>query len=202
MSTAVANPDNLAAFAAVRSSDGALTVMVVNKALAGATPVTLNLANFTAAGVVQAWQLSSANAIIRLADLGAGAAGISTTVPPQSITLFVIAAGLPPPIPAPSSLSFAVTSGGVVKLDWSDNSIGEQGFYIERAPAGSSGFVRVGQVSAEITSFSQAVPKGRYVYRVQAFNNTTGQASTYSNPVSVRVGGAAFVPLLMLLLLS
>ena len=36
------DPDQLAAFAAQRTSDGALTVMAVNKALAGNTPVTIN----------------------------------------------------------------------------------------------------------------------------------------------------------------
>ena len=40
------NPDNVSTFAALRSSDGALTVMVINKQLtAGANP-TVNLANF------------------------------------------------------------------------------------------------------------------------------------------------------------
>ena len=43
------NPDNIAVFAAERTSDGALTVMVISKYLSGSTPVTLNLANFTAA---------------------------------------------------------------------------------------------------------------------------------------------------------
>src|SRR5260370_7692209 len=42
---AVANPDNLSAFAAIRSSDGALTVMAINKVLSGSTPLTLALNN-------------------------------------------------------------------------------------------------------------------------------------------------------------
>ncbi len=45
VSDVVVNPDNLSSFAAVRTSDGALTVMVINKQQ-GATPVTLSLANF------------------------------------------------------------------------------------------------------------------------------------------------------------
>ena len=48
--TSTANPDNLSAFAAQRSIDGALTVMVINKVLSGTTPVTVNLANFAAGG--------------------------------------------------------------------------------------------------------------------------------------------------------
>ena len=91
------NPDVVSAFAAQRSSDGALTIMVINKALSGSTPTTVNLANFAAAGPAQVWQLTSANAITRLADITVAGAGFSATVPPQSITLFVVpSAGVGP----------------------------------------------------------------------------------------------------------
>src|SRR4029453_1335075 len=53
----VPNPDNLSAFAAVRTSDGALTIMVISKVLSGTTPVTVNLSNFASAGRAQVWQL-------------------------------------------------------------------------------------------------------------------------------------------------
>jgi hypothetical protein len=43
--TSSSNPDNLSVFSATRTSDGAMTVMVINK-IAGSTPVTLSLANF------------------------------------------------------------------------------------------------------------------------------------------------------------
>src|SRR5262249_25633001 len=45
VSTTVPNPDTLSAFAAQRSSDNAVTVMVINKSLSGNTPVTINLSN-------------------------------------------------------------------------------------------------------------------------------------------------------------
>ena len=90
----VANPDNLSSFAAVRSSDGALTVMVINKQQ-GSTPVMVSLANFSTSGAAQAWQINSASqtSIARLADVSVTANSISTTVPSQSITLFIIPAG-------------------------------------------------------------------------------------------------------------
>src|SRR6266700_5510022 len=50
VAASVANPDNVAAFAATRASDGALTVMLVGKYLTGSTPVTVNVANFTGNG--------------------------------------------------------------------------------------------------------------------------------------------------------
>jgi hypothetical protein len=89
-----ANADDLAAFAAERSTDGALTVMIVAKDLAGATPVELRLANFIAGPSAQVWQLAAANTIDRLADLpvngSAGQQSASLTVPAQSITLLVL----------------------------------------------------------------------------------------------------------------
>jgi hypothetical protein len=90
VSTQVPNPDQLAAFSALRSSDGALTLMVVSKALSGNTPLTVSLAGFAPAGPAQAWQLTSANAITALADVPVSSGGFNTSVPPQSITLFVM----------------------------------------------------------------------------------------------------------------
>ena len=66
----------------MRASDGALTVMVVNKNLfdpsnpSATTPITINLSNFAAAGAAQEWQLAAVSpsdqtkaAISRLSDL-------------------------------------------------------------------------------------------------------------------------------------
>jgi len=89
----VPNPDNLAAFAAVRSSDGALTVMVINKDPNNATPITVNLTNFNATGTVQRWQLTSAtNVIGQLANLKLTNGVLNDMVPAQSITLYVLPA--------------------------------------------------------------------------------------------------------------
>jgi PKD repeat protein len=82
--------NNLSAFAATRSADGALTVMVISKVLSGSTPVTVNIANFAAGTSAQAWQLTSANAISQLANVAVGSGKITTSVPAQSITLFVV----------------------------------------------------------------------------------------------------------------
>ena len=269
------NPDNVAAFAAVRSSDGALTVMVVNKYLSGNTPVTVNLANFASAGPAQAWQLAASNAIVRLSDVALSGSAFSATLPPKSVTLFVLPGGGTPDAPpvavasatptsgvaplavafdgsashdsdgtiasyawafgdggtgsgakpshtysaagnytatltvtddkgatgkatvsisattdpnviaAPTSLTASVSRAGSVTLKWTDNSSNETGFYVERAPSGSTSYVRVGTVGASVTTFTQSPGSGRYVYRVQAFNAT--RVSAYSNTVSVRV---------------
>jgi hypothetical protein len=108
VSAATANPDLLSAFAGVRSSDGALTVMVINKQH-GSTPVNVSLANFAAAGTAQAWQINSASqtSITRLTDVTVASNAITTTVPSQSITLLVIPPATPPPAP-PTGLTATV----------------------------------------------------------------------------------------------
>jgi hypothetical protein len=88
--TTVPNPDDLSAFAAVRTSDGALTLMVINKDLNNASPITASLTNFSAAGTVQRWQLTSANVITPLANLALANSFLSDLLPAQSITLFVL----------------------------------------------------------------------------------------------------------------
>jgi len=94
-----ADPDSLTAYAALRSSDNALTVMVINKVLSGNTPVTVSLANFNPGGPAQVWQLNSANTISQLANLNVNGNAIALSAPPQSITLLVIpqAPAQPPP---------------------------------------------------------------------------------------------------------
>jgi hypothetical protein len=84
------NPNTFGAYAAVRSSDGAMTVMVINKDLNNATPVTLNLSNFTATGMAQVWQLTSANTISQLASTGVTNGTLNQVLPAQSITLFIV----------------------------------------------------------------------------------------------------------------
>src|SRR5205085_2911110 len=93
VSCSAPNPDNVSAFAAQRGSDNALTVMVISKYLSGNTPVTVSLANFTGTGTAQAWQLTSSNAITRLADVSYSGNSLSATVPAQSITLYVLPKG-------------------------------------------------------------------------------------------------------------
>jgi hypothetical protein len=114
--TTFADPDNLSAFAAERSKDGALTIMVVNKYLTGNTPLVLNLTNYTGSGSAQVWQLND-GAISQLGNLPYSGGLLQTTVPPQSVTLLVI-----PPKPTLSLLAGPIT-GGQFKF-WVQGEIG------------------------------------------------------------------------------
>jgi hypothetical protein len=88
--TTAPNPDNVSAFAAQRTSDKALTVMVINKQIGTPQAVNLKLANFTAAGTAQVYRLTATNAIQHLPDKAWTAGKLVDTEPAQSITLYVL----------------------------------------------------------------------------------------------------------------
>ena len=93
--TTAPNPDMLSAFSAIRTNDGTLTLMVINKDLTNATPVTAILTNFYGVGIAQRWQLTSAtNKIIRLSNITFTNNALNDLVPSQSITLYML------PVPA------------------------------------------------------------------------------------------------------
>lgn len=107
------NPDTIATFAALRSTDGALTVMAINKQLSSNAPVNITLTNFLPTGTAQVWRLTSANAITRLSDGAFTGNVLSNTLPAQSITLFIVPGGTPTPpslrnasMSPPASFSF------------------------------------------------------------------------------------------------
>jgi len=105
-----------------------------------------------------------------------------------SQTVTITATTDPNALNAPSGLSASAPRKGSVTLNWTDNSNNESGFYVERAPAATSVFSRVGQVAANVKTFSQSgVASGTYLYRVQAFSTSTGRVSAYSNQASVKI---------------
>ena len=108
------NPDYISTFAATRSTDGALTIMAINKQIGSNTPVNITLTNFLPAGTAQVWQLTSANTISRLSDLNFTGGTLSNTLPAQSVTLFVLPAGT-----SPSLQSSAMSSPGTFSF-WLD----------------------------------------------------------------------------------
>jgi len=88
----------LSVYGALRSSDRAVTVVVINKTY-GALTSTLSLANLTATGNAKVYQYSDANlaSIVALSDQavtppagGSATSTITATFPAASITLFVI----------------------------------------------------------------------------------------------------------------
>lgn len=96
----VANPDQVASFAATRSSDGALTIMVVSKYLSGTLPLSLRVTNYAAADPVEQWQLKAGTGITRLTDTALTNGLVNATLPSPSVTLFVLHAAQAPSLSA------------------------------------------------------------------------------------------------------
>ncbi|HET7436818.1 MAG TPA: glycoside hydrolase family 44 protein [Thermoanaerobaculia bacterium] len=90
VSASAPNPDNIAAFAAVRTSDQKLTVVLINKQDSSAS-TTVNLANYTTSGNAQRWQMTLANtSIVHTSDVTVASNALSLTLPARSITMLVI----------------------------------------------------------------------------------------------------------------
>jgi hypothetical protein len=86
----VPDPDGLSAFAALRSGDGAMTVMVINKDLSNAASISMTLAHFAQSGTAQVYQLTSANVIQQLTNVAWANGVLKDTEPAQSITLYIL----------------------------------------------------------------------------------------------------------------
>ncbi|KAB7732771.1 hypothetical protein F5984_02130 [Rudanella paleaurantiibacter] len=89
-----------------------------------------------------------------------------------------------PVVAAPTNLS-AQEGTCSVRLNWTDNSTNENGFIVERSLSPSSGFIAVGTVTSNVTSFTDTSPVAGMAtyYRVVAANSS----GTVGNTVSVTV---------------
>lgn len=177
VSAATATPDSLSAFASLRSADGTLAVMAINKQLSSQALLTLNLSNFSSTGTAHVWQLTSANAITHLSDIVFSGSSVGATLPAQSITLFVLPQGAPNP---PSSLTATAASTSQVNLAWTVNSYGETGFKIERK-TGAYPWGQIGTAPAKASAYQDTTVSAStaYTYRVRASGSLAD--SGYSN---------------------
>ena len=137
-----ANQDQLSIYAATRSQDGALTLMVINKTAQTLTS-TLSLANFQPLSNAQVYRYSSSNlsAILRQPDIAVTPNGFTTDYPLNSITLIVIPQNTTPPV----TISGNAGTGGVI-LSYTDGSpktvsSANDGSYSFSVPQGWSGTV-------------------------------------------------------------
>jgi hypothetical protein len=84
----------------------------------------------------------------------------------------------PTNVTAPGNLAASVNGSSIV-LTWQDNANNEMGYFIERSTSANSGFVPVGGVAPDVTTFtdSKAVLYTQYYYRIRPSNTTTGSLS-------------------------
>ncbi|CAN5414674.1 glycoside hydrolase family 44 protein [soil metagenome] len=178
VSAVAPNADEVSAFASIRASDNALTVIVINKTTASATTA-INLANFSAAGTSQVWQLTSANQITRLADSAVTGGAVNISLPLQSITFLIVA---PTQIASPTNLAGSRV-GNSAGLTWQDNSPDEDGFVIERAVGNTGNYVEIFRTASNQTTYRAAMKFGSYSYRIRTLRG--GFLSTPSNVVQL-----------------
>jgi hypothetical protein len=151
VSAVSSNPGNLSVYAAVRATDGALTIVVINKTTA-AIETSLSLANYAAAGTAEVYGYSNAN----LAQITAEGTtpvvsnSISYTFPSYSATVFVVEGALPAlTSPAPglstvlgtSNVAFQWTAGtgvSIYQLNLGTTSPGASDLFLYKGTATSA----------------------------------------------------------------
>jgi hypothetical protein len=174
VSTVAPNPDDVSAFAALRTSDRKLTVMVIAKTLTDSTPVTVTLANFLPSGPAQRWQLDASNAITQLANVAVAGSSLSLTVPAQSISLLVVPGSY---LDAPTGVIATASSTTAATINWTGVS-GATSYQIFRSSANGP-FASAGTTAA--TTFNDATLSANttYLYKVKAIAGAV--ASPLSN---------------------
>ena len=95
------------------------------------------------------------------------------------------------PPDAPSGLSAMPVSSSQINLSWTDTSVNENGFTIERSAAEIDNWIKIGFIPANTTSYSDTGinPNTTYHYRVSAYNvigdsgyTNTASATTFDIP--------------------
>ncbi len=98
------------------------------------------------------------------------------------------------PPAAPSGLTASATSSSRIDLSWRDNSNDEDGFVVERKPAGASTYSVIANLGTGASSYAdQGLAAGStYTYRVQA--DGCGGGSSWAGPASATTSSASPPP--------
>jgi PKD repeat protein len=182
-----ANPDNVAVFAAERAADGALSIMAISKYLSGNTAATFNLANFPHNGIAQVWQLTAANSINQLSDVNFIGGSFNATLPPQSVTLFVLpaASGNQSPVAAMTATPASGVAPLSVAFDGSASSDADGGIVSYAWNFGD------GATASGVTTSHSYVTPGSFVARLTVTDNLGATSSTTTTiQVSANLPGA------------
>ncbi|MFE9750985.1 glycoside hydrolase family 44 protein [Saccharothrix saharensis] len=173
-----ADQEKVAIYGAERRSDGATTLMVINKTTGELTsPVALS---GRGGGTAQVYRYSGANpaGITRQPDQTVSGTGFSATVPANSVTLYVIPKNDSPQLPAPGTPTASdITTTGVT-LSWPAVT-GATGYTVERDGA------TAGSTAARTFKVTGLKPDTTYSFTVRA-NDAAGNSSPPSTAVTVR----------------
>ncbi len=152
--------DSISTFAALRSSDGALTIMTINKQLSSNAPVIVPLTNFLSAGTAQVWQLTSANVIVHSSDISFTGNSFSNILPAQSVTLFVLPAGDPP------QLRVSREPANTINL-WLDGQAGQRYAMLSSGNLVSWQYLQTNTLASNSLHITVAATNAQRFYRAQ-----------------------------------
>jgi hypothetical protein len=116
VSATSSNQAQLSIFAAQRTGDSALTLMIVNKAISSAVTGTVSISNFSPAAGAHVFRYSDANlnAIAALPDQAIVANGFTASFPANSITLVVVPLAATPPAVATQAATLVTGTGATL----------------------------------------------------------------------------------------
>lgn len=95
----------------------------------------------------------------------------------------------PTAVVAPANLTAAYKATSV-QLNWQDNANNEMGYFIERSTLPTTGFVPIGGVAPDVTTYQDTKIDSRttYYYRIWPSNTTTGSLSPITSVVTSITG--------------
>ncbi len=204
VSTLAASTDQgtLAVYAAQRTADNALTVMVINK-VANPLTSTVTLAGYTPVSNAAVYQYSPANvaAIVQLADQAVSSTGFSATFPGNSIKLFVMTKAS---VQQTGSLKVTITPSSAVSAGamWSVNggsSWNASGTTVAGLAAGSctltfkpvAGWTTPASQSVTITNGGAATATGVYVQQTGSIKVTISPSGAVTAGAEWSVNGGS-----------
>jgi hypothetical protein len=201
VSASVGNPDQVDAFAATRSSDGALTVAVINKNLlssGASTTITINLSNFNGNGIAQVWQLAGVNgsttnaAITHLSDISFSGNTITVTVPNESVTMFVVepASSTSAPVVTTNPTSQTITAGQSVSFVAAATGNPTPTVQWQVSTNSGSTWTNVSGATSTTYTFTTTTSQSGSQYRA-VFTNSAGSATTSAAALTVNAAVTA-----------
>jgi Glycoside hydrolase family 44 len=177
------NPDNLSSYAATRTADGALTIMVINKVTTKSN-VQINLAHFAGNNTAQVWQLTPTNIIRRNVDAEIENNVLLATVAGQTITLFV----LPPstvkeakPAAIIDVVAHAANAGATV--DWAGGA-GSTYYRVYRSLSASTGYAVLGITYVPTWTDTGLTNGTTYYYKVEGVDPAGPSQPSAAAPVT------------------
>jgi hypothetical protein len=129
--------------------------------------ITMNISNFANTGVAHVWQLTSANTINHLSDVALSGNSLNTTVPIQSITLFVIPPGTVTPPPSPILINAGMNDPSTFAFTLSNGVTGQSYVILTSTDLVSWSPVQTNTLTGTTTNLTFPAPDALRFYQVQ-----------------------------------